>query len=123
MVRRQRRITGNFRNDPGYASFGSPGWHATDREFAISLGPLPLTVARWFLDDDPDIGPLLKELRAVRVYTYAIAGHAEQVAERVGDMHAALLDDGWLNVIAVREHDELTSVLLRPAAAFSTNAS
>jgi hypothetical protein len=108
-------ITGNFRNDPGYASFGSPGFLATDREFAMSLGPWPLKVASWFLDDDPDVGRLLKELRAVRIYTYEVAGDAEQVARRVGDMQAALVADGWLNVIVVREDDELTSVLLRPA--------
>jgi hypothetical protein len=108
-------ITGNFRNDPGYAAFGSPGFLATDRELAISLGPVPLRVASWFLHDDPDVGPLLGELRAVRVYTYEVAGDLEQMARRVSDMQAALVDDGWLNVIAVREGDELTSVLLRPA--------
>ena len=108
-------ITGNFRNDPGYAAFGSPGFVATDREFAMSLGPLPLRVASWFLHDEPDVGPLLKELRAVRIYTYEVAGDAERVARRVSDMQAALVDEGWLSVIAVREDDELTSVLLRPA--------
>jgi hypothetical protein len=109
-------ITGNFRNDPGYAAFGSPGFLVTDRELALSLGPLPLRVARWLLDDDPEIGPLLKQLRAVRIYTYEVSGHADEVARRVGDIHTALIDDGWLSVVAVREHDELTSVLLRPTS-------
>ena len=46
-------ITGNFRHDPGYAAFGEPGPLAEDREFGISLGPLPLAFARLVVDDDP----------------------------------------------------------------------
>jgi len=60
-------ITGNYRNDPGFAEFDSPGLLDTDREFGISLGALPLGLARWVMADDPEIGPLLRELRAVRV--------------------------------------------------------
>src|SRR5688500_19696173 len=82
-------ITGNFRNDPGYAAFGAPGFVATNREFAMSLGPLPLRVACWFLHDEPDVVPLLKELRAVRIYTYDAAGDAERVARHVSNLQAA----------------------------------
>ena len=39
-------ITGNLRGDPGYAPFESPGLFNTDRVFALSLGPVPLRLAR-----------------------------------------------------------------------------
>src|SRR4029079_5971576 len=65
-------IPGNFRNDLGYADFGSQG-RGTERDIGLSLGPLPLGVARMFLhDDEEDIGPLLKDLRAARVYVYTV---------------------------------------------------
>lgn len=106
-------ITGNFRNDPGYAAFGSPGPLDTEREFGISVGPLPLTIARWALKDDPDIGPLVENLRAVRVYTYEVTDDAEAVANRVRETHAELLGDGWLPIATVREAEEFVAVLLK----------
>jgi len=106
-------ITGNFRNDPGYAEFGSPGPLDTDREFGLSLGPLPLGLARWVLDDDDEFGPMLKELRAVRVYTYEVAHDPEDVARRIKDMQSALVDNGWLTIVTVREEDEFVSVLFQ----------
>src|SRR5262245_36566790 len=74
-------ITGNFRHDPGYAAFGFQG-PGTQRELGLSVGPLPLHVARWFVGDDPDIGPLMKDLRAARVYIYTV-GDPERVADRI----------------------------------------
>jgi uncharacterized protein DUF4252 len=106
-------ITGNFRNDPGYAAFGSPGPLATDRELRISLGPLPLKIAKVFLDDDAELSPMLEDLRAVRVYTYDVAGDTEGVARRVHETQSELRDAGWISLVAVREDEELTSVLLR----------
>ena len=108
-------ITGNFRNDPGYAEFGSPGPVDTDREFGLSLGPLPLGLARWVFDDDDEFGPMLRELRAVRVYTYEVAHDPEDVAKRIKAMQSGLVEDGWLTIVTVREENELVSVLLQPA--------
>jgi Domain of unknown function (DUF4252) len=107
-------ITGNFRHDPGYAPFGATGSLAVDREFGISLGPLPLAFARLVLDDDPEIEPILKDLRAVRVYSYTVTGDAEGTAQEVRTIQSRLLDDGWIALITVREHAEQTAVLLRP---------
>lgn len=106
-------ITGNFRHDPGYAAFDAPGVLAADREFAISLGPLPLKLARFMLDDDPEIGPILKDLRAVRVYVYDIERHSERVANEVRESESALRHEGWLPLAAVRDDGGIVSVLLR----------
>jgi uncharacterized protein DUF4252 len=108
-------ITGNYRSDPGYAEFGSPGPLDTDLEFGLSLGALPLGIARFILDDDPEIGPLLRELRAVRVYTYEVNRDAEDVAQRLQAVHSELVADGWLPIVKVREDNENVSVLLQPA--------
>ena len=106
-------ITGNFRNDPGYAAFDSPGTLDANREFGISLGPLPLSIARWALKDEPEIEPLIKDLRAVRVYTYEVTSDAADVARHVRATHAELLSDGWLPIATVREDDEFVAVLLK----------
>jgi hypothetical protein len=106
-------VTGNFRNDPGYAAFDSPAALDTNREFGISLGPLPLSIARWALEDEPEIQPLIQDLRAVRVYTYEVTSDAADVASRVRATHAELLRDGWLPIATVREADEFVAVLLK----------
>jgi uncharacterized protein DUF4252 len=106
-------ITGNFRNDPGYARFGSPGPLATDRELGISAGPLPLKFMRWVMDDDPEMAPLLEDLRAVRVYTYDVLGDVGKVAPRIQAIQSELLDDGWVALATLRDEGELLSVLLR----------
>jgi len=112
-------ITGNFRHDPGYADFSSFERLEAESDFDISLGPLPLQVAKWVLHDDEDIGPLLRELRAVRVYTYDGLAHPEQAAANVEKLTMQLTGEGWLNVVAVRDGEETTSVLLRPDKDFS----
>lgn len=104
-------ITGNFRNDPGYADFGAKGMD-THREVGLSLGPLPLGMARMFLDDDEDIGPLLKDLRAARVYVYTV-DDPERVAERVAATQSDLVADGWFPIITVRDDGERVAVLTR----------
>jgi hypothetical protein len=109
-------VTGNFRHDPGYAEFGSLKRLDSQSDFGLSLGPLPLKIARWALEDDTELRPLLEELRAVRVYTFEGVRDAA-VAADVDELTAELVRDGWLNIIAIREGAERTSVLLRPGAA------
>jgi hypothetical protein len=114
-------ITGNFRNDPGYADFDALRGLDAESDFGLSLGPLPLKIAGLVLDEDDEeeLKPLLRDLRAVRVYTLEGLADAEAVSTGVEQLTAQLTDDGWLNVIAVREEDELTSVFLRPGRDFA----
>lgn len=109
-------VTGNFRHDPGYASFGSLHRLDSDDRFALSLGPLPLRLARWVLDeeDEAELEPLLKELKGVRVYTLEGLRSPEDLAGEADKVTRDLQADGWINVVTVREDDELTAVLLRP---------
>jgi hypothetical protein len=104
-------ITGNFRHDAGYADFDSPGLLDTDREIGLSLGPLPLSIARLFVGDDPDLGPLMKDLRAARVYVYEVDGNTERVAQRIATTQSELMTDGWLPIVTIREDGERVAVL------------
>jgi hypothetical protein len=115
-------ITGNFRNDPGYADFGPLQRLDAESDFGLSLGPLPLKIAAWGIEhseDDEEIGSFLRELRAVRVYTFEGIEDPEEVATDVKRVTAELAANGWLNVAAVREDSELTSVFLRPDKNFA----
>jgi hypothetical protein len=116
-------ITGNFRNDLGYADFGALQRLDSESDFAISLGPLPLKIAAWGIslsEDDEEIGSFLRELRAVRVYTFeGVEEDPEKVAADVKKVAAELAANGWLNIAAVREESELTSVFLRPDKNFT----
>ena len=107
-------ITGNFRHDPGYADFGSLQRLDAESDFGISLGPLPLQIAKWATHDDEEVGPFLRELRAVRVYTFEGIADSNEVATGVEKLRGELGDDGWLAVAAVRDGEELISVFLRP---------
>ena len=112
-------ITGNFRNDPGYADFGPLQRLDAESDFGLSLGPLPLQIAKWVTHDDEDLGPLLRELRAVRVYTMEGIADPEDAATRAKTVTADLAREGWLTIAAVRDGEELTSVLLRPDKNFA----
>lgn len=107
-------ISGNFRHDPGYAAFGPPGPLSGEEEFGVSLGPLPLTLARLFLDDEPEVASILKELRAVRVYVYEEALDAERVERHLHGVVTGLVDDGWVRIAAIRDGEDRVSVLVRP---------
>jgi Domain of unknown function (DUF4252) len=106
-------ILGNLRGNPGYAAFGSPGPADTDRELALSLGPLPLTVARVVTKGDPELSPMLRNVKAVRVYTYKVNGDARRVRARMDRVRDRLLDDQWQQIVAVREDGELTSAFVK----------
>jgi hypothetical protein len=112
-------ITGNFRNDPGYADFSSFRRLDADSDFGLSIGPLPLKIAEWALRDDEDVGPLIRELRGVRVYTFDGVLDAQEAADGVAALTAELAGEGWLHVIAVRENDGMTSVFLKPDRNFA----
>jgi hypothetical protein len=109
-------ILGNFRGNPGYASFGSPGPRDTDREFALSLGPLPLKLARWITHDDPELSAMLDGLKAVRVYTYDVDGDVQRVSERMQDVRDRLVQQGWDQIVAVRDDGEHVTALVKMKA-------
>lgn len=108
-------FTGNLRMNPGFASFGTPSTlQGTDRELALSFGPIPIRLAtmvsRPFLREEPWIPATLKDVRAVRVYTYdlddptVVEAHVEQTTDE-------LVEDGWSPVAVVREDGGLVSAL------------
>lgn len=107
-------ITGNLRLNPGYASF-SPGLFDSDtnRELGLSLGVLPLRIAKAIVRDDPEIAGILGDLKAVRVYIYEVDGDAARVRERIERTHGRLVDRGWQPVVAVRDDGEFATALAR----------
>ncbi len=106
-------ILGNLRSNPGYAAFGSPGGRDTDRHVAVSLGPLPLKLARLVTRSDPELAAALKGVKAVRVYDYEIDGDGRRVRERMEAARDRLLRQGWRQCLAVREDGGLVTALVR----------
>jgi hypothetical protein len=107
-------ISGNLRGDPGYAAFESPGMRDTDRSFALSLGPLPLKLARTFMDeDDEDAARILKHLDAVRIYIYEVDGNPDRVMDRMQTTRDRLVAKGWEPAIATREDGGLVNVMVK----------
>jgi hypothetical protein len=105
-------VFGGLRANPGYAAFGSPGVADTDRQFALSLGPLPLKIARVFVNDE-ELHAVLRDVKAVRVYTYEVDGDAERVKERMAAARDKLVGQGWEQIVAVRDDGELVSALIK----------
>jgi hypothetical protein len=112
-------VFGGLRGNPGYAAFGSPGAADTNRDFALSLGPLPLKIARVFMKNDPEIQTLLHDVKAVRVYTYEVDGDAERVKQNMADARDRLVAHGWEQILAVRDDGELVSALVKTDGAAS----
>jgi hypothetical protein len=112
-------FTGNLRGNPGFASFGIPSMlPEADRQFAISLGPIPLRLAtmvsRPILDDDEDwISDALSDVRAVRVYVYEVDGEADRVIDHMNATRGRLLVEGWDQLAAIRDDGGLVTALVR----------
>jgi hypothetical protein len=106
-------VFGGLRANPGYAAFGSPGLRDTDREFALSLGPLPMKVARMVTRGDPEMATMLQGVKAVRVRIYDVDGDAVRVQQRMEDVRAELVAKGWNQVVAVRDDGELVTALVK----------
>jgi len=106
-------ITGNFRMNPGYAEFDSPGLPHADRELALSLGPIPLKIANVVLVHDPILSSILRDVRAVRVYTYAVDGDNALAREHIEDARSRFVAGGWRPVAVVHDDGEFTAALVR----------
>ena len=110
-------FTGNMRHDPGFASFQSPSLiPGADREFALSLGPVPIRLAtmisRPLLHDEPWIPDVLRTIRAVRVYTYHIGDDDTETRHHLEDTRAELLEDGWEPIVVMREDGGFASAFV-----------
>lgn len=94
----------------GYAHFARPA--NADKVMGISLGALPLKLARIVIDEDePEAAMLLKGLRGVRVYIYELndgfsPSSLQPTITRLGQK-------GWESVVAVREDGERAHVLVK----------
>jgi hypothetical protein len=111
-------VSGNVRNDPGYAAFDSLRQLESSENLSLSFGAMPLQLARFVLDDDHgDARALLAELRAVRVHVLEGRDDARSFADGIEELKADLLREGWVTVVTVREGAERASVLLRPGRA------
>ncbi|MEM9184441.1 MAG: DUF4252 domain-containing protein [Pseudomonadota bacterium] len=94
----------------GFASFSPPP--EADRVVGISLGALPLKLARVVMDDDdPEVKMILKELRGVRVFVYELDSPVS--ADALAPTLDTLDRKGWEPVVAVREDGETVHVLLK----------
>jgi Domain of unknown function (DUF4252) len=106
-------ISGNLRQNPGYASFGTPNSSDVDREFAFSFGPVPLKLARMVNKDDPELTALLKGVRAVRIYGYEIGRNPERLREQMESVREHLIHRGWEPLAAIRDDGELVTALAK----------
>lgn len=106
-------IFGNLRMNPGYADFGSARIRGSERDLALSLGPLPLMLARRLSRDDPKALETLRDLKAIRVYTYRTDREFKKLRNRAKFTAAQLADRDWTPVLTVRESDGFVSALFR----------
>jgi len=109
---------GGLRNDPGYADLDYPGWREADKEFGISLGPLPLRFAAWVVDeeDDPETAAMLRELKGVRIRIYEIEGDRHRVFDRITESGRQLEKNGWDRLVTVNDEDENVLVMVKGSA-------
>jgi hypothetical protein len=101
------------RSNDGFADLESLGMRDTNRVMSLSIGPTLLHFAARYIDDDPEIRDLLRDLDGIRVRIYEIDGDAGRVAARIQSMSQHMQADGWEPVILVREENEETHMLLR----------
>lgn len=101
------------RGAEGYADLSTLGFRDVDRTLTLSIGPTLLHFAARYLDDDPELAAMLRELEGVRVRIYAVDGNAAQVTAHLDRMADRLKTDGWAPVMLVRDGGEHTHMLVR----------
>ena len=101
---------------PGYVNFealGIGGGQEPTAEVNIK-GSLLKLLGRSALNDDPELGPVIARLDAIRVETYDLdslsAGGYEKVADRVTKY---LEERGWETIVSARERGERTRVAVK----------
>jgi Domain of unknown function (DUF4252) len=112
-------FTGNLRTNPGFAPLRTPRtMYETNRELALSLGPIPLRLAKMAshvaFRDEPWIQTALKDVRAVRVYAYDVDGDVVALSGEMERQKQALMAEGWQAVLVVREDGGLVQALVMP---------
>jgi hypothetical protein len=111
-------FTGNLRGNPGFASFGVPSTlPEADRQFGLSLGPIPLRFATMvsrpvFNEEEDWISDALSDVRAVRVYVYEVDGDTDRVIAQMDATRSKLIVDGWDQLAAVRDDGGLVTALV-----------
>ena len=112
-------LTANsLRNDPGYADLDYPGWREADKEFSLSLGPLPLRIAAWVIPDDeePELTTMLRELKGVRIRIYEVEGDEQRVFDRIIASGKQLENKGWDRLVTVNDDDGNVLVMVKADA-------
>ncbi|MFC3093840.1 DUF4252 domain-containing protein [Alteromonas sediminis] len=99
---------------PGYAHIDSPYWWQADSEVNLSLGPTTLRAARWFtdVDQDPEVGVLLKELEGIRISVYEVTDNSEIFKKNIAQTQDNLNQEGWMPVLWVSEKEEDETTLM-----------
>ncbi|MEM9532300.1 MAG: DUF4252 domain-containing protein [Pseudomonadota bacterium] len=94
----------------GYARLPAPD--DTHRVMGLSLGPLPLRLARVIVrDEDPEAARILKGLRGVRVFIYETQPGFSPAS--LNETVSSLRQKGWDPVVAIREDGEAVNVLVK----------
>ena len=101
------------KSSEGYADLDSLGMFDTDIVMTLSFGPAVLNIASAFVDEDPEIKQLMRDLDGVRIRIYEVDGDATKVAARMSGMSDNLVEDGWEPVMVIREEDEQVHMLIR----------
>ncbi len=101
------------RSGPGYAELMSPGEPDTEMTLSVSLGPRVMKWLALAAGEDPGVRELVAQLQGLRVRQYTIHGDAERVNQRLRAMSEAMAQRQWHPVIAVREPNESTYVLVK----------
>jgi hypothetical protein len=101
------------RSSEGFADLDSLGLSDTDRVLTLSIGPALLRFAASHVEDDPEVGELLRGLDGVRIRIYEIDGDAARVGARMANMSRKLQAGGWEQVVLVRSAEEQAHMLMK----------
>jgi hypothetical protein len=105
-----------LRKQPGYVEFGDVWkWSDGDEEVEIELTqPLLGVVGAFVGDEDPELADLILDLHLVRVNSFSFRrSEDEAVRGQIDSISKELRDDGWDNIIKVRERGERVNVFVK----------
>ena len=98
---------------PGYVDFGELASEYGEPKVMINLGGSILKFVGGMTQDDPEVGPLLQQLKGVRINVYAVDGNPSAAVQKLTEVKNSLQGAQWEPIVQVNDEGEKAQIFIK----------
>lgn len=102
-----------LRDLPGYVDFGELASEYGEPKVMINLGGSILKFVGGMTQDDPEVGPLLQQLKGVRINVYSVDGNPSAAVKKLTEVKSSLAGDNWEPIVQVNDEGERAQIFIK----------